>query len=54
MRIYAVVEEKEDHLFVASLTPREVDDMGDHGIEQMVQKWCGQQKPPLTFIDYAC
>lgn len=54
MRIYAHVEEKEEVVFVATLNNREVDDMGDHGIEVMVRDWCKKQNPPLTFIDYAC
>ena len=51
IKIYAVVKERENHLFVGTLTEREADDLGDYGVELMVREYC--EKKSLTFVDYA-
>lgn len=53
-RIYAVVLEQQEHLYVTTLTSRELDDQGDMGVEMLVRDWCDRQNPQLTFVDYAC
>jgi hypothetical protein len=51
-KIYAIVKERDEQLFVCTLSAQEMDDNGDMGIEMLVKAWCERKR--LTFIDYAC
>jgi len=50
-KIYAFVKEQDKHVHVATLSEKELDDLGDYGVEQLCKEHC--QKHKLTFIDYA-
>lgn len=50
-RINAIVEEKEEPLFVTTLSESEFEEQGDIGVEMLVRRWC--ENRGYTLIDFA-
>jgi hypothetical protein len=49
-KIYALTKEHEKPMFVTTLTYMEFDELGDFGIELLVEAWC--KKKGYSYVDF--
>jgi hypothetical protein len=48
--LFALTEERERKMLVIVLTPEQIDEYGEFGLELLVSDWCAVRK--LTYMSY--